>query len=144
MRRPPSSAATPLSKHCFTGCVLTHSLRMPLPSSGADTQSLLCTGFPIPACPRGPPCWSRTQSAETVGQLFRSGPVPWGKVLDLSELRFQHLQNREESALSASQSLVGGRGVGKPASVWDGRFVKVQVSVLCPVLSRSEGQPPWR
>ena len=38
----------------------------------------------------------------------------------------------------------GGRGVGKPASVWDGCFVKVQVSVLCPVLSRSEGQPPWR
>lgn len=144
MRRPPSSAATPLSKHCFTGCALTHSLPMPLPSSAADTQSPLCTGFPIPACPRGPLRGTRTQSAETVGQLFRSGPVPWGKVLDLSELCFQHLQNREESALSASQSLVGGRGVGKPALVWDRRFVKVQVSVLCPVLCRSEGQPPWR
>ena len=34
-----------------------------------------------------------------------------GKLLALSELRFQHLQNREESSLSASQSLVGGRGV---------------------------------
>ena len=112
--------------------------------SGADTQSPLYMGSPIPACPPGPPCGSQTWSAETVGQFFRSGSVPWGKVLDLSELRFQHLQNREESALSASQSLVGGRGVGRPASVRDRRFVKVQVSVLCPVLSRSEGQPPWR
>lgn len=129
----PSSAATPLNKHCFTGCA------PPTPSPcHCPAQVQILRAHCVQASPSQPVHGGHyvepDPECRDCGPALSVWPQSWGKVLDPLSLS-QHLQNRKESALSASQSLVGGRGVGKPALVWD-RLVTVQVSVLCPVLCR--------
>lgn len=100
---------------------------MPLPSSGADTQSPLCTGLPHPSLSTGAYVEPDPECRDCGPALPGLACVPGAKYLT-SGLCFQHLQNRRsllclhhrawlgaggwQACFSLGQALCQGAGVG--------------------------------